>query len=71
MPAGEMCLSAAPGPARGKGLLIFPPLFPPPRQAEEAVLSRRDAAGAGHCHSGECRSITLHYRAVCCWREMT
>lgn len=42
----------------------------PPWQGRGAVLSRGDTGGAGHCHSGECRSITLHYRAVCCQQGM-
>lgn len=61
----------SPQPSSRQGDAHFPPSFSPPWQAEEAVPSRWDAAGAGHCHSGECRSITLHYRAVCCWQEMT
>lgn len=58
--AGETCRSAAPSPTRGKGMLIFPPLFP----TLAGRGGRAEPPGRSRCWPLSLRGVSEHYASL-------
>lgn len=61
VPAGETCRSAAPSPTRGKGMLIFPPLFPPAPAGRGGCA---ELPGRSRCWPLSLRGVSEHYASL-------